>query len=191
MKRILKWLVIAITGVVLGLGSAALALTQMVKQSGIAVGAWSTPLDAGGADRGLYTRAAVAVGAVLALNRSETIYFFASSDDSGQALDADCDYVLEGGDLPARWWSITLYAGDHFLIENAANRWSYSGATVAKEADGRFRITISRNEQPGNWLPSGKAPSLVLATRLYNPSAEVAADPTKAPMPTITRGDCR
>ncbi len=191
MVRILKWLAIGVVGVALGLGSAALAVTQVIKRSGITVGAWSTPLDAGGAERGLYTRAAVAVGAVLALNRSETIYFFANTDDAGAALDAKCDYVLEGRDLPARWWSVTLYAGDHFLIENAANRWSYSGATVAREADGGFRIAVARGEKPGNWLPTGKAESLVLVARLYNPSLEIAADPAKAALPSITKGECR
>ncbi|RJF87570.1 DUF1214 domain-containing protein [Oleomonas cavernae] len=191
MRRILKWLAIAIVGVALGLGSAALAVTQVVKRSGLHVGAWSTPLDAGGADRGFYTRAAVAVGALLALNRSETIYFFADSDDEGRALDANCTYTLEGRDPAARWWSITLYAGDHFLIENAQNRWSYNGANVARAADGRFHIKVAKAEQPGDWLPTGQAESLVLVVRLYNPAAEIAADPAKAALPSISRGECR
>lgn len=191
MVRILKWLTIAVVGVMLGLASAALAVTQVVKRSGVTVGAWSTPLDAGGADRGLYTRAAVAVGALLALDRSETIYFFADSDDAGQPLDGKCTYTLSGRDPDARWWSVTLYAGDLFLIENAQNRWSYNGANVAHAADGQFTLSVGRDEQPGNWLPTAKAEQLVLVLRLYNPSAAIAADPANAPLPTISRGECR
>lgn len=190
MRPILTGFVLLVLGVAIGLGSAWAGLHFSLDRTAVKVGAWQTPLDAGGTERGLYTRAVVAIGALLALSRSETIYFIARADDQGEALRGNCTYELAGKDLPARWWSITAYAGDHFLIPNAENRWSYNDANLAREADGSFRLTIAREPQPGNWLPAGRAEKIVLLARLYNPQGTVATDPATAALPTITRKAC-
>ncbi|TDP48808.1 DUF1214 domain-containing protein [Zavarzinia compransoris] len=190
MRRIIVGFVLLVLGAALGLGSAWAGLNISLDRTATRVGAWQTPLDAGGTDRGLYTRAVVALGALLALSRSETIYFIARADDQGEPLRGNCTYELSGRDLPARWWSVTLYAGDHFLIANPEQRWSFNDANLAREADGSFRLTIARDQAPGNWLPSGTADRLVLLARLYNPQGTVATDPATAVLPTITRKAC-
>ena len=139
---------------------------------------------------GADTSAVVAVGALLALSRSETIYFIAGQDDDGETLRGNCRYVVTGRDVPARWWSVTAYAGDHFLIPNAENRWSYSDRSVTRDADGGFRLTLSRDRAEGDWLPTGQAERLVLLLRLYNPGPAVAADPGAAVLPSIRKEGC-
>ncbi len=140
MKLFLKLLASFVVALVLGVGSALLLLRGGLGGT-IAVGPWMTSDVIGSADADPYTRARVAIGGLLALNRSETIYFTAATDSDGEALRMQCTYKIIGSDPPARWWSITAYAADHYLIPNPQDRYSYGGNTVAREDDGSFVIS--------------------------------------------------
>ena len=133
MRRVLA---ILLAGCVLGLGSAALAVWNIGAWGAVHVGPWVTPLDAGGVDRSPYLRATAALRATLALSRREAIYFRAATDSAGAPLRGSCNYTLHGPDLPARWWSITLYGADHYLIANPDQRFAYASVNVAHDADG-------------------------------------------------------
>ena len=175
----------------LGLGSAYLGVRTGLTAGDVRVGPWRTNLATGTAAAGLYTRARVAVAGLLALAPTETIYFTASSDDAGEPLRASCDYRLEGGELPARWWSITAYGADHFLIPNAAGRYSIGQTTVLRDASGRWTAYVSSEPRGGNWIPSGEPGEISLTARLYNPDASVAQNPASAELPSVTREACR
>ena len=92
-----------------------------------------------------YLRAYVAVHGLLALGREETIYYTATNDSEGQTLDGNCSYRVEGRDLPARWWGITAYGADDFLIPNPADRYSVSMNSVARRADGTFAVSCQKS----------------------------------------------
>ncbi len=178
----------------LGLGSAYLAVRSGFSGGEVANGPWRTSLVTGSADAGMYTRARVAVGGLLALAPSETVYWNADSDSDGRPLDARCDYRVEGMELPARWWSITAYAADHFLIPNDASRYSFSQTTLAREPGGPWTIAVSSEPRPGNWLPSGRPGAsghFDLTLRLYNPAPEVYEKASTVALPRIQREGCR
>ena len=137
----------------------------------------------------MYERAATATHALFVLNRSETLYYRAHTDDAGVDLDARCDYEIRGRPLDARWWSITAYGGDDFLIPNREKRYSFNMASLAQEPDGSFLIRASAGPQPGDWLPLGRSGHVSFAVRLYVPSAEISAHPERAALPSIT-GRC-
>jgi hypothetical protein len=180
-------------GVALGLGSAWWAVRGRGLAGPVQIGAWSTSTLSGHVDADLYTRARVAVGGLLALSREETMYYVARTDDSGAPLRAECRYRIEGVAPPARWWSITAYAGDLFLFQNAPGRYSINGSTAQLDAKGRFGLATgpSQPERPEFWLPTPKSGPLVLTLRLYNPDARVAAMPASLPAPSISRiGAC-
>ena len=162
---------------------------------GMSVGAWRMNALAGSADADLYTRARVAITGLFALNASETIYFEASRDDAGHPLRANCRYTLAGRKLDARWWSITAYADDLFLIPNAQKRFSYNMGNLAygpdAGPDGGFVLTTGPTEQPGNWLPTGTQGGFHLLLRLYNPAPALLAHVQATPLPSIAVvGDC-
>ena len=182
----IRWLTILLLGSLLGAGSAALAIRHEGDFGATRVGPWTTQRDAGGAGRSPYARAAVAVYATLALSRQETLYFRAASDSQGSALLGNCTYTVHGPDLPARWWSMTLYGADHFLLANPQHRYSF-----ASSANGGFSITVGPAPQPGNWLNTTGASGIVLLVRLYQPTARAAADPAAIAMPEINRGTCQ
>jgi hypothetical protein len=174
--------------VALGLGSAWWVLKKapwMVQT--VQTGAWRGNLLAGSPDADLYTRASIALNALLALGRDETMYFIATHDDAGRPLRAHCSYRVEGAPPKARWWSVTAYADDMFLFDAPNKHYSLNGTTARLDANGRFAFTTGGQEQPGtHWLPTPGNRGLVLTLRLYNPEPELQAAPASLTPPTIT-----
>lgn len=153
MKSFFYWSGVVLVAFVLGLGALAVTMHSGLGDGAVRVGPWSTNLAIGGADAGAITRARVALFGLLALDKKETIYFTARTDDAGDRLSGSCTYVLKGKDLAARWWSVTAYGDDSYLIANEANIYSFSKPSVKREADGSFIVRVSSAPQDGNWVP--------------------------------------
>ena len=180
--------------VALGLiGGAAYAVQQVrggLNDGVVANGAWETGKSFGTADASTLTRAKVALSGLLALPAKEAMYFTAQNDSDGRALDGRCTYEVRGGTLDGRWWSVTLYEGEGWLVKNAANRWSIPASAVSTDAQGRWSFTVSPEAQSGSWLPTGSVEAFDLTLRLYHPSADIIKSPEKAQLPIIDRKGC-
>jgi hypothetical protein len=184
----------AALAIALGLVSAQRAVRAGFAGGEVSNGPWRTSFVTGSQEADLYTRARVAVGGLLALAPSETVYWTAERDDEARPLDAGCDYRVEGEELPARWWSVTLYGADQFLVANDAGRFSFSQTTLARAPGGPWAVEISPEPRTTNWLPSGRAGAsgpFSLTLRLYNPEPPVYEEPTRIALPRIAREACR
>lgn len=193
MKLALKLVAAVLVALVLGAGSALLLVRSGGLGGQVSSGPWETDLTIGSAEADPYTRARVAVAGLLALNRSETIYFTAARDGEGDRLRTACTYRVEGSNPPARWWSITLYGEDHYLVANPQNRFSYGGETVLRNEDGGFVITVGPEEADGNWIPTGHGhtgDTFTLTLRLYNPDESAARNPSGIVLPQIAKEAC-
>ncbi len=190
MKRFLKYLTCILVALFLGVGSALWAIKSHARRSWLQNKSWRVNLDIGSKNTGLYSKAAVARAGLFALNKSETIYYVAGTDDEGKPLTSDCDYRIEGKDLDARWWSITLYGADFFLVPNDQKRYSFNGQNVKRKQDGGYIIFASRTAKQDNWLPSGDQDQFYLTLRLYNPAKSVYTNPGRIELPSITREVC-
>ena len=192
MRRIATAIAVFVVATVLALLAAWGTLLHNPWQQGIANGPWRTSLVTGSTGADMYTRAYVAITGLFALNPSEAVYFSASIDDAGRPLLARCSYRVEGRPVPARWWSITAYSDDHFLIPNAINRFSYNMGNLDVSDGKRFSITAAPIEQPGNWLPTGtNGNGFTLLFRLYNATPETIASLSTLSLPSISRvGEC-
>lgn len=191
MRRLAFATLAVAAGLALGIASAVWAARTPILGDMVGVGAWRADLSAGSRDAGLYTRARVALIGLLALDRSETIYFVADSDDEGRKLDGACRYAVEGQAPSARWWSLTAYGADYFLIENPGRKFSVNARSALADSAGRFRIRISTEPQPDPYIAAPSAGRFVLNLRLYNPSPELAQNPSSLIAPTIRREVCR
>lgn len=179
-----------VLAVVLGLGSAYYAVVHMRSGEGAVVnGPWSTNLSTGGANADMYTRAFVALTGLLALSKDETIYFNATTDSAGVPLDGKCSYRIEGSDPDTRWWSITAYGNDNFLIDSPLHRYAVSKTNVTRSQDGTFVIRVSTVEEATNWITSS-LDGFQLTLRLYNPAAAVKQNPATTPLPSIVKEAC-
>jgi hypothetical protein len=192
MARILTSLSVLAVALLLGAGSAWWMVMHPPSSHGIAIGPWRTSTDVGSENAGMYLRANIAVTGLFALNKSEAVYFFAATDDSGQPLRAKCTYAVEGKPVAARWWSITAYADDNFLIPNSANRFSFNMGNLETGAEGTFKLITGPTEQTGHWLPTRSgAGGFNLTFRIYNPSPDVLANLSTIVLPSIKRvGGC-
>lgn len=194
--RARRWtigLVLYLGAVALGIGSAWWVLKAAPwMNNSVTVGAWRANLRAGSPDADMYTRASVALNALLALGRDETMYFIATHDDQGRTLQSHCSYRIEGVPPKARWWSVTAYADDLFLFDAANQHYSLNGSTAVLNAQGRFTLTTGPQAWDGSfWLPTPGKSGLVLALRLYNPDPSLQAAPASLQAPAITRvADC-
>ncbi|RIL01388.1 MAG: hypothetical protein DCC71_17925 [Proteobacteria bacterium] len=165
-----------------------------LEASGVRNGPWNTNTAIGSDAADPWTRAAVAVGGLLALSSREALYWTAFVDSAGERLTSGCRYEIRGRDPGARWWSLTAYGADHFLIANPARRYSWTAASVAREPDGGFVIAAGGAPDARNPLPVGEPTARApfsLTLRLYEPSRETLADPARAGLPTIERGACQ
>jgi hypothetical protein len=190
MRFILKAIAALVIGVALGAGFTWLAVFHGDMPGGVSEGPWRTNLLIGSSGGDAVTRAKVAAHGLLALNRSETIYYTAVIDSAGARLTSDCDYTIAGHDPDARWWSITASAADDFLIPNSANRYSISKNDVVRDKGGAFTADVSATSQDQNWIAVKGGP-FSLTLRLYNPGADVARDPAHAVLPSLVKGSCR
>lgn len=188
-RRVAAWVAALIIGVLLGLGSAWAALNLMAGQYQEHYGAWDFSRAAGSSAAGPYTRALIAQKALLALNRSEAIYFNLQQDEHGQPLSEACIYELHGRQPEARWWSVTLYARDNYLAQNNDHAASVDASRIFMD-DGRFVIRVAPvRGEAANWISSrsaGRGFSLTL--RLYNAHREFEA--SEEALPRLTTVSC-
>lgn len=190
MRAFLKILATMIIGAALGVGVTWYALMHGGGTGGdVQNGPWRTSLLTGSNQSGDFQRAFVALHGLLALNRNETIYYSATTDDAGKRLDGAHCYAIEGRDPPTRWWSVTVYGADDFLIPDSAHRYAVSKNSVARDG-GRFVIAASRDPKGANVLATGGG-AFSLTLRLYNPDPKVAADPAHVALPAIREMACR
>ena len=157
----------------------------------IEVDGWRSDLKLGAANASPLTRAVVAKTGLFALNKSEAVYFFRSSDEKGERLREDCTYRLSGEGIPASWWSITLYADDNFLPVNEDEAHSFTKTLVPGAPGGAWtaRISAERPEE-GQWISSKNSGAPILVIRLYVPQPAVLSNPQKIQLPDITRLHC-
>lgn len=193
MRRALALTALLLCAILVGVVSAVWAARNQFAAGGVRSGAWATNANIGSSGAGAYLRAGVALGGLLALEKSETVYFTAMHDDGGEPLRASCVYRIEGRDPATRWWSITAYGEDHFLIPGSVGRFSVDRTAVERDADGRFVVLVGGEPHERNWIASG-APDgdrpFSLTLRLYNPDPAVVADLAGVELPRIVREHC-
>jgi hypothetical protein len=190
MKSWLRYLIAVTAGLAGGVGSAAYAVKSGALGTGVDIGPWRTGTDFGTADASAKTRAVVALSGLLALPAREARYYTAGTDDAGAPLDGRCTYEVSGGELPGRWWSLTLYDGAGYLVANDADRFSVASAALAAgERDG-WNIIVAPDRQAGHWLPSGNVDRFQLTLRTYRPPDEGRTSPPRSALPRIVKAGC-
>ncbi|WP_296722626.1 DUF1214 domain-containing protein [Erythrobacter sp.] len=189
-RRIFAYLLAVAAGCAIGIGSALgmaglLPGTNSLAFGDVDVGGWRSDFATGSEAADAYTRARVARHGLLALAKSEAVYFTRATDDDGQPLREACTYRLTTGAMPAGWWSITLYNGDSMLPDNddealSINAGQDMAARIGDEIVGQggtATIAPRRPEGRGLWISSRNAGRFDLTLRLYMPDDALLADP--------------
>ena len=153
---------------------------------------WITVEGMGSKDADLLLKALVARVGIFANSKDKAIYFNGYVDSPFKKLKGGRRYHITGQmDIPAAWWSITLYDADDFLFGNPDNRYSFSSFNVRADESGRFVIDVAA-ERPGNtrnWLPSPTAGNIALVLRIYEPAPALHENLRGYPLPRITEAN--
>ena len=194
----MQWIIRLIVAIIFGANFGALSalwLGGMISGgprigNAINVDEWRSDWSIGSENADPYVRARVARNGLMGLRKEEAVYFLKTEDDAGEALSEACTYRVRGGDLPAAWWSITLYDGQSMLPSNEDSALSYDQSR-AGAAEWEALIADKRPEDEGAWISSRNAGAFDLTLRLYVPDQALLDTPgTVLSPPTVERIEC-
>lgn len=181
---------VVVAGLLAGAASGWFTLRHGMVQ-GETYSGWNGSKVTGSVDADPWTRARVAISGLLALNKSQAIYFSRNTDDSGERLREDCRYRVSGGAMPAQWWSITVYAADNYLPLNDDDALSFDATEVKPDGAGQWSGFLSPSRPAAEaWASTRKAGAYDITLRLYQPTAQAQQDFAVIPMPKVTKLDC-
>lgn len=181
---------VLVCGLGLGLIATVLSLGWGYGFNAMRAGPWTAWPQIGGMSIDPYARAVIARTGEAPLGLDQGVAFVAHDDSSGAPLDGGCEYLVKDPSPSARFWTLGLASPEGALIANPTGRYSFTSADILRNEGGGFRVAISREARPGNWLSPGKAREFVLVLRLYDTSLDSDSHPDAAAFPKIEKLDC-
>ena len=157
---------------------------------------WQILPSPGDKNRDIYTRAAVAMRGTFALAKPEAAYFHAFNDIEELELQGNCNYHLFGNDIESRWWSITVYNEDGYLVENNEKIYALNSETIDFNIDGGFDIFLTNDNNfiskvaDKNWMRTPSDESFSVALRIYLPGEEYFSKLKRVDLPVIEKLEC-
>jgi hypothetical protein len=190
--RVIEGVIVVAIVLIGGLGSSWYMVEAGSRLTTAKRGPWLTWTSAARSDADPYTRAHFANAGTLPVSAEVQRTHVARTDDAGERLHSSCDYSIEGLNLQADWWSLTVFDDRGKLIANPADRYAFTRDTIAASGATPPLIVLSRDARAGNWLPTGRAGALALvlnavATR-SSTQATIGSDDA---LPVIRRLKCR
>jgi hypothetical protein len=147
------------------------------KKAGKDENGWVYPTKTGLYGTDYVDRALITIFGLGANRPQDAIYPTSEADAEGKPYSGANKYVMhfDKGQAPPvnGFWSITMYNGDYFFVENPLNKYTVSPRNELKyNDDGSLDIYV-QNESPGkdkeaNWLPAPKD-KFILMLRMYWP----------------------
>ncbi len=191
--KIIAWLVLAaLTGITSALWMSGLIGNHRPKlATSIHIQNWESDWAIGTQATTPYMRAYIARRGLLALPKSEAVYFIRKVDDAGQALTEQCTYIVSGGAQMAKWWSMTLYDHADRLPLNENGAYSVDQTSIG---GGKWSVKVQPHppENSTDWLSSKNAGTFDLMLRLYKPYAALLSTPNDSfNPPSIQRVNCQ
>lgn len=188
MKFLIKLIMALVVAAGVGVVSAYMMIEKKSASGAIRNGSWAHNANIGATDTDPYVKASVALHGLLALNKSEAIYFVAAEDHTGAPLKGGCTYKVTGKPIAARWWTLTAYGADDFLIPGAEGHFAVS---IHELGEGEFSFPIAPALATGSvGLATAEAKHFTLLLRAYNPSPSLLNDPAGADLPVIQKESC-
>jgi hypothetical protein len=165
-----------------------MAIEEVAGSQSVRNGSWGINTTIGGAQVDPYSKAFVALHGLLALNKSEAIYFFTGEDAAGDRLDGNCTYTVSGTGIQARWWTVTIYGEDDYLIPSDQSKFALSVHDLGTD---RFSFKVGPDvDETELGLSTGSENTFNLTLRAYNPMAELLDNLQGAKLPVIENETC-
>ncbi|MEQ1696280.1 MAG: DUF1214 domain-containing protein [Hyphomicrobiaceae bacterium] len=190
--RVIEAAIVATIILAGGLGSSWYMVEAGSRLTTAKLGPWISWTAAARPDADPYTRAHFVKAGTLPVSAQIQRTLVARTDQNGDRLHSSCEYIVEGALPKVEWWSLAIFDERGRLIPNEADRYTFTGQTVALAHAGNFAVTLAREARPGNWLPTGGAGRLALVLNIAeNRTPDSTAKINAAQMPTIRKIKCR
>ena len=186
-------MVFILGGIAIGMISAWYMLEKGSSLTTTFSGSWRMWSHDGSVGADPYTLAHMSRDGRLPITSSNALYFIANEDAEGEKIAADCDYLISGKPLDADWWSLAIYAKNGQSIKNKSQRSFVNSSSLLRLENGNYRIKLTRNVRPGNWIEISGSQQLTLMLRLYGIHATKDASRNNSieqNLPIIRRLDC-
>ena len=191
MRAFVSFLVIAIVGTGLGIGSAYHAIGAGFGADTVSTVSWKGWSSAGAADADPYTRAGASRVRDLIMAPGQGMTLVAEADSEGRPLVGTCVYRIEGRTPAAQWWTLSVYDRDaRRPMANPARRFDFTSSEITRDAAGGFEIVMAADAHPGNHLPVARDARLMLMLRLYEKPVTLTGGIDGASLPAIVRERC-
>jgi len=189
MKSALKIVAMIVAGILIGAVSTSAILRIRGYQDIVKNGdSWMTARGIGSQDADPTLKAIIAIIGIFANSKEEAIYLQAYQGCPLYKMKGNRHYKIEGNvNLPANWWSITLYNQDEFLFDNPDHRYSFTNFNVKTDDKGNFTIDVAPRKPEGatNWLPSPPSGPISLTFRIYEPEKSIYQHLDTYPLPRV------
>ena len=175
----------------LGIGSAYVAVNHSDSLDYLEVGPWRAWPNDAGPTANPYSKADQARKGSFPIGSGEGMTFVAITDKDGTPLDGTCQYSIEGKQLPARLWTLSLISRAGELVDNPSLRYSFHSRDVARLGGDQFEITTGPSVMGGNWLMSPMGQPFQLVLRLYETSLTSGGGLGEVELPQIKWVSCQ
>lgn len=154
------------------------------------LGQWHIWPKAGEKDSDPYTKAYLAREGIAWMSIVEGLMLFAMADDQNNHFSSHCQYSLTGKIPRGRLWTLTSRprSGSTEIIAAQSN--VITSNDVIWNEDGGLVISISKNAEPGNWLPLSASDDFILTLRIYDTPLTSSALDAAIKTPVIERQAC-
>ncbi|MFK7793275.1 MAG: DUF1214 domain-containing protein [Devosiaceae bacterium] len=190
MAKLLWFLSMALTAIVLGTISAIYA-TQTLRPTGmLEVGPWEAVRAVGDAAADPYAHAFLASSGQLPPGSAEGMRFVALASSSGQPLVPGCTITVSGLVDVARLWTLTLAApnGEALSRPDAARPLALHSQDLIYTSDGGFELTIGPRPQTVNTVFVSSQQPISLVLHVYDGALTSAPENGEAALPRISVG---
>ena len=150
---------------------------------------WSWTVKTGTYNTDYIQRALLAAVALGANRPQDTVYAISTVDGAGKPLAGNSSYVMHfaPGQAPSAngYWSLTMYDGDCFFVDNPLGRYSLSARDQLKfNSDSSLDLYLQKYpasvDREPNWLPTPEG-KFILVLRFYWPKESVISGSWKIP----------
>jgi hypothetical protein len=172
-------------GVMLGVISAQWSIEKTATAMAAGGGPWESWFAGTASIRDPYVNAHYLMFGRLPPALGQELLFEAVHDDEGAALDASCDYIIQGPRVSARWWQLALTNEE----KNQPPLVSFTSPHFIGEPDGTIRVAISRRPKTGNWINPGDLSRFALILKV-RPGSGLNAGASVVTLPRIRRETC-
>jgi hypothetical protein len=180
-----------VTAFGLGISSAVMMLNASSGFGAIRLGPWVAFPQAQTVDADPYAKSHRARAGRLLLGSAEGLQFIAAVDENDKQLNSACSYEISGQTPIARFW--TLYAANAAMQPESAGDAlpsAYNSWTALRGSDGSFKIAVSAEAKPGNWLAIGRKAKFQLVLNLLDTPTAGSSGLLAIEMPRIRKVSC-